>query len=141
MKRASRAAILMASVLACEAALQPPADHDDAKKALAVLERTKTTKVTYALYSWNKITPVDQAASEEWSAEFNDESSHRVETPRDRLIANCVEMSGFYNSLTSGKTLSGPAVAGAVCGINTDKPVISIRYMGHVVDPAGDASV
>lgn len=139
MKSVSRTAILIACALACQAALQPPADHDDTQKALAVLERTKTTKATYALYSWNKITPVDQPPSEEWSAEFNDGPSHRVETPRDRLIANCVEMSGSYYSLTSGKTVSGPAVAGAACGINTDKPMISIRYIGHVADPDGDA--
>ena len=133
-----RAAILSVSASVFIAALPPPSP-DNTQKAIAILNRTKTTAATYALYSWNKITPVDKLSFEEWSAEFNDGPLHRVETPRDRVVANCVERSGFYYSPTTGKTFSGPAVAGSACGINTDKPIISIRYIGRVVDPGGAA--
>ncbi|WP_454885113.1 hypothetical protein [Sphingomonas oryzagri] len=138
MKRAG-AAFLLISASVIIAALPPPPDPQDAQKAIAILNRTKTTGATYALYSWNKITPVDKPPFEEWSAEFNDGPLHRVETPRDRVIANCVERSGFYYSPTTGKTFSGPSVAGSACGINTDKQMISIRYVGRVVDPSGAA--
>jgi hypothetical protein len=138
MKRA-RAVFLSISALVFTAALPPPPDPQDAQKAMAILNRTKTTGATYALYSWNKITPVDKPSFEEWSAEFNDGSLHRVETPRDRVIANCVERTGSYYSPTTGKTFSGPAVAGSACGINTDKQMLSIRYIGRVIDPSGAA--
>jgi hypothetical protein len=125
--------------LFCDAALPPPPNPDDPQKAIAILNRTKTTQATYALYSWNQITPPGKPSFEEWSAEFNDGPLHRVETPRDRVIANCIERSGSYYSVTTGKTFSGPAVAGSACGINTDKPIISIRYIGRVVDSSGAA--
>lgn len=36
-----------------------------------IVSRTHTTRATYAVYYWNRLTPQRGEASEEWSAEFN----------------------------------------------------------------------
>jgi hypothetical protein len=76
-----------------------------------IVSRTHTTRATYAVYYWNRITPARGEASEEWSAEFNRGNWHRVETPRDRMIADCAAMKGIDLSLETGQIVSGPAVA------------------------------
>lgn len=139
MNRTKRVLVLVTAAFMCVAASPTSSGTDDAKRALSVLARTKTTSATYSLYSWNKISPPDRPSSEEWSAEFNDGPLHRVETPENRLIANCLEKSGSWYSVATSKTFSGPRVAGAACGINTDKPIISIRYIGRVSDGAVEA--
>jgi hypothetical protein len=113
--------------------------RENAERAASLIARTKTTSTTYARYAWSRITPPDRPPVEEWAAEFNDGPLHRVETPRDRLIANCFEKSGTAYSVATTKTFSGPGVAGIACGIDSTRPVISIRYIGPVVDPAGEA--
>jgi hypothetical protein len=131
--------VLISAAFVCAVALPETSTKVDVDKAIKVLARTKTTSATYALYSWNRITPPGRPPTEEWSAEFNDGPLHRVETPAHRLVANCVEKSGTEYSVATTQTFSGPGVAGAACGINTNKPIISIRYVGHVVDRAGEA--
>ena len=139
MNRTSCVVVAACVAFICAAASPETSSTDDADKALHILARTKTTRVTYSLYSWNRITPPDRPSTEEWSAEFNNGPLHRVETPRDRLVANCVEKSGTALHVPTAQAFSGPGVAGAACGINTNKPMISIRYLGHVVDRAGPA--
>jgi hypothetical protein len=51
----------------------------------AVVDRTKSTRATYAIYTWIRISRLGQPPHEEWSAEFNSGALHRVETPRDRV--------------------------------------------------------
>lgn len=138
MNRKSCVFICVGAAFICAAA-SPETSSKDGDRALSVLTRTKTTRATYSLYSWNRITPPDRPSTEEWSAEFNDGPLHRVETPRDRLVANCVEKSGTAYHVATTQTFSGSGVAGAACGIDTNTPIISIRYIGHVVDRAGEA--
>jgi len=142
MSRVKYVFVSLLPAIVCAAALPETSNSDAANRsdrALSVLIRTKTTSATYARYAWNKITPPDKATTEGWSAEFNDGPMHRVETPRDRLIANCVERSGAAYSVSTGQTFSGPGVAGTACGINTNKQITSIRYVGRVVDRVGEA--
>lgn len=103
-----------------------------------IVSRTRTTKATYAVYYWNRITPARGEASEEWSAEFNRGNWHRVETPRDRLIADCAAMKGIDLSLETGQIISGPAVAKTACGINATRPVRQSEYLGRQQGRLGD---
>lgn len=139
MNRRSCVLFALSTAFLCAAASPETSSKEDADRALSILARTKTTTATYSLYSWNRITPPGRPVTEEWSAEFNYGPLHRVETPRDRLVANCVEKSGTAYHVPTAQTFSGAGVSGAACGINTDKPMISIRYVGHVVDRAGQA--
>jgi hypothetical protein len=108
--------------------------------ALKLVQLTKTTSVTYAAYGWNVITLPGSEPVEEWSAEFHSGSLHRVETPRDRVIADCKEMTGTYLSLTTGNVTSGPGVAKSACGINTAKEILSAVSIGKVKGRFGYAN-
>jgi len=103
-----------------------------------IVSRTHTTRATYAVYYWNRITPSRGEASEEWSAEFNRGNWHRVETPRDRMIADCQAMKGIDLSLETGQIVSGPAVARAACGINANRPIRSSEYLGRQQGKLGE---
>lgn len=139
MNRMSCVFVTLGTVFVCAAALPETSSTRESDTALGILARTKAATATYSLYSWNWITPPGIPPTEEWSAEFNEGHLHRVETPRDRLVANCVEKSGTAYHVASAETFSGPGVAGAACGIDTNTPIISIRYIGRVVDRLGPA--
>lgn len=113
----------------------------DAEQAAAILARTKATQATYAAYFWNRITlPLpDQAPVEEWSAEFHQGDLHRVETPRDRVLADCRNGTGWALSLVTGALNHGPQVAAAACGINTNAIVAKLTLLGPVSTPFGPA--
>lgn len=134
-----RLIFVLLSASMCGAALPAPSSTNDSERAASIIAGTKTTSATYARYAWNKITPPGRPSTETWAAEFNDGPLHRVETPAARLVANCVEQSGTAYSVTTEKTFSGPAVAGTACGIDSNRPVISVRYVGPIVDRFGDA--
>ena len=82
-----------------------------------IIARSKLTREMYAVYFWNRIERPGQQPEEEWSAEFNSGDLHRVETPRDRIVADCAASTGTYLSLSTGKVITGPQVAGVACGI------------------------
>jgi hypothetical protein len=105
----------------------------------SVIERSKTTTATYALYQWTRLTPPNTPASEEWAAEFNSGTLHRVETPRDRVIADCRAKTGAALSLATGEIIRGERVANAACGINTDKQFLDMASLGQVARPYGKA--
>jgi hypothetical protein len=107
--------------------------------ARRVMEKTKTTTSSYSVYFWNKITQPGQSPVEEGSAEFHSGNLHRVETPRDRIVADCRRMSGSYFSVTSGEIIEGPKVAGAACGINANIAIISMELIGDVETKFGKA--
>lgn len=132
-------AFVLLSAATSGAAVPPSSSSDDPERAARIIAGTKTTSATYARYAWNKITPPGRPPTETWAAEFNEGPLHRVETPAARLVANCVEQSGTAYSVTSEKTFSGAAVAGTACGIDSNRPVISVRYIGPVVDRLGRA--
>jgi hypothetical protein len=103
-----------------------------ADRAMEVLRRTKTFEGTYSLYIWNRITLPNKEPVEEWSAEFHLGHLHRVETPRDRLVADCRARTGIALSLMTGEFVEGPEVAAAACGINTNFDFAGIRWLGRI---------
>jgi hypothetical protein len=127
-------AVMAGATMSCA-----PAGSGDDPAVRRVIERSKTTTMTYALYQWTRLTPLDAPASEKWAAEFNSGTLHRVETPNARLIADCREKTGAYLFLTTGEIIRGEKVAEAACGINTAKPFLGMQALGRVTTPYGKA--
>lgn len=127
--------VLLAISAAASAASYSPVEQ----KAGEVIQRTKTTRATYAVYNWNRIEIPGHPSTEEWSAEFHSGSLHRVETPRDRVVADCQSGTGSALSLMTGQIKSGPEVALYACGINTAKPIVSARWVGKISTHFGSA--
>lgn len=116
-----------AMVAACADSAEPAPDP----RALAALERTRTTRATYALYAWNWVKGSGYGTGPRWSAEFHRGHLHRVETPHVRLIADCSARTGTMLQVDSGKIESGAAIAGAACGIQSNSPVRALEWLGR----------
>ena len=84
------------------------------------------------MYLWNRVTKPGEPVFEEGSVEFHKGDLHRVETPRDRIVADCRTRTGFYLSVESGEIIEGPKVAAAACGINTNFAFKSIQLLRDV---------
>lgn len=96
-----------------------------------IVERTRTTAETYFLVSTNRITPNGVAPITEWASEANSGPLHRVETPRDRLVANCKTGWGAALRIQTGEVSHGAWIAKAACGIDANKELIEKRYLGR----------
>ncbi|PLK24435.1 hypothetical protein [Novosphingobium sp. TH158] len=105
-------------------------DGSDEARAREVIGRSKTTRATYAAYFWNVIRLKGADPMEEWSAEFNSGYRHRVETPHDRLVANCATKSGAHFSLIERTTRTGERVASTACGIAYDESIRKVAWLG-----------
>ena len=138
MLRTTQVGALVATALLGAACTPPTPEVALTGKVKDVVDRSKTTRATYALYSWNEITR-KEGPVQEWGAEFHSGDQHRVETPRDRVIADCKAQTGSALSLVTGKTVEGPSVARAACGINTNKAFTAIEWKGLVQTPFGVA--
>ncbi len=112
---------------------------DTSVTALQVLQKTKTPTTEYALYIWNRVTLPKQPPVEEWSAEFHSGDLHRVETPRDRVVANCRLLTGASLNLVTGAVSEGAQVANAACGINTNGSNVTFEWLGPVHSMFGRA--
>lgn len=99
-------------------------------EARALIDLTRKTRATYSLVNWNRITRRDGTVSEEWSAEFHNGVDHRVETPRDRIVADCAAMTGTYVQMGTAKMVTGAAVARAACGVQANSVILSARIGG-----------
>lgn len=95
--------------------------------AAVVINLTRTTTATYSVYAWNRLTRPGEAPFEEWAAEFHDGHSHRVETPRDRIVADCAAGTGTYLNLVTGEEVRGPQVAKAACGVQANAAILAAR--------------
>jgi len=130
----------LAALFACQNGAAPATVRQSVTgKTDAVIARSKRAQVTYAIYYWNRIEHPGQRPIEEWSAEFNSANHHRVETPRDRVIADCAAHTGTYLSLATGQVVTGPQIAGVACGINTNLPFLKTEFLGRVKSRFGDA--
>jgi hypothetical protein len=126
------------------------ADPGPDPRAKAALDRTKRTRETYALYSWNWVKGSGLDTGPHWSAEFHRGRLHRVETPHVRVIADCAAGTGTMFEVDSGRTESNASNAGAACGINSNFPIRNLEWLGRkktrfgaldmlrVVDPADE---
>jgi hypothetical protein len=115
-----------------QSASPPPPQTAEVEKVAQVISRTKVVSATYAVYYWNHGRSPSLAAADEWSAEFNSGSLHRVETPRDRVVADCKAGTGAYLNVASGQVTRGPGVAAAACGINTNRQIVAAKWVGRV---------
>jgi hypothetical protein len=100
-------------------------------RAKAAFERTKRTRETYALYSWNWVKGSGFETGPHWSAEFHRGNLHRVETPHVRVVADCAAGTGTMFEVASNRTESGAAAAGAACGINSNFPIRDLEWLGR----------
>lgn len=139
MQRSSRFAVAATLFVGLVGAAPAPADQSEVAKVGAIIARSKLTRATYAVYFWNRIQPPGQQTVEEWSAEFNSGSLHRVETPRDRIVADCAAPTGTYLSLSTGKVITGPQVAGVACGIDTNRQFLKVESLGRIKTHFADA--
>jgi hypothetical protein len=112
---------------------------DSSAEARAVIERTKKTRSTYSVYIRNHVTMPGDRVIKEWSAEFHLGDKHRVETPRDRVVADCLKRIGYHLSLTTGETTEGPRVVASACGIDTIPRLASIELLPNVRTKFGTA--
>ena len=104
------------------------------KQAEAVLvqqliERTQTTQAPYALVSSNEIRR-DDATIHEFAAEFNQGDLHRVETPRDRIVANCRTGWNAHLNVATGAITHDDSASGMACGVYTGDGVVSAEITG-----------
>lgn len=129
-------ALAAALVLSAPAAAAPA--PDDTAQAKAVITRSKTTRATYAVYTWMIVRLKGAEPVEEWSAEFNSGKLHRVETPRDRVVADCQRKTGAHRSLADGTTKTGQTIANTACGIAYDDAIRQIAWLGKFPSPWGE---
>lgn len=112
------------------AAWAPDSADEKTAAATKLIALTRETRTTYSLVTWNRIHRPDAAIVEDWAAEFHDGIHHRVETPRNRMVADCEAMTGTYVEIPTGKIVTGAQVARAACGINANKPILAARLGG-----------
>ncbi|MFM5930658.1 MAG: hypothetical protein ACKOPQ_07095 [Novosphingobium sp.] len=131
-------ALLAALFLASPASAASPDPSQGEAQARAVITRSKTTRTTYALYTWTTIRLKGAEPVEEWSAEFNSGPFHRVETPRDRVVADCARKTAAHLSLASGTVTADAATANTACGIAYDETVHRAAWLGKFASPWGE---
>ncbi|MFD2430410.1 hypothetical protein ACFSUK_24675 [Sphingobium scionense] len=102
-KPVGRQGLILLPLLLTAAA--PPEDVD------AVLALTRTTKATYAVCTWNVVTPSEEVQLKEWAAEYHQGDRHRVETPRDRIVANCATGEAQHLDVRTGEVSTSPSLA------------------------------
>ena len=130
---------LVGLVLATIALAEPAHSQGEIDQAAqAAIERSRTTNATYSVYNWNRITIPGAEPIEEWSAEFHDGTLYRVETPRNRLIADCAAGIGTHVNLASGERTRNQAVARAACGVQANSRVLSASFDGRTTGEYGN---
>ncbi|MDX8357145.1 hypothetical protein [Sphingopyxis terrae] len=100
---------------------------DDAR---ALIARTRETQAAYSIIASVTLYKPDGSIVGEWSAEFHDRNQHRVETPRDRIVADCAEMTGTYLDLATMKASQNAAIARAACGVQANSKILSAKVAG-----------
>lgn len=108
-----------------------------ATEAEAVVALTRETRATYSVFFWNVVTKQGEPTRGEWSAEFHKGALHRVETPRDRIVADCAQGTGAYLKVQTGLIYQGPEVAKAACGIQANSKVLAMAFLGAASGPFG----
>lgn len=84
----------------------------------AVIARTRNPAGDYSLLQWTDVRLDGGQDFSFWAAEFHRGSLHRVETPLDRIVADCAAMTGTHVSLVTGETKTGRAIAETACGVD-----------------------
>lgn len=100
-----------------------PAKPTAKPDADGIIALTRNTTATYAAYSVTHL--FEPVPSQEQTAEFHSGHLHRVETPRDRVVANCETGEGYHFRLPEGTIRSDPSVAKSACGIDANRTLLS----------------
>lgn len=128
---------LLLAVAASVSATAPPTLVDP--RVTAITARTRESRATYALYNWTRITRPGRDPIEEWAAEFNRGAMHRVETPRDRIVADCAAMTATYYNVLTGEESTGSDIAKTACGIDSTLPNVRSTWLGRSETQFGPA--
>jgi hypothetical protein len=99
-------------------------------RATAVIERTHKTTAIYSVYVWTTIYLPGRKPIEEWAAEFHRGRLHRVETPRDRVVADCSAMTGAHLQVATGRIDRGRQYALMACGIDQGE-ILGSQWLGR----------
>lgn len=127
-------AMLLAVFLAPATAADPPPALDP--RAIAVIERTATTRQTYAVYTRIVLhLPSDKRTFV--TAEFHEGDKHRVDTPDMRMVADCKGGAGFRWLATTGEVRAEANAAASACGIDRTARLIWARYLGQATGSFG----
>ena len=102
------------------------------QRAQAAVDRSRTPTADYSVFTWNEANTPDRGQVSEWGAEFHRGQLHRVETPLNRLIADCGKQTGTWLNVQTGERISSPRVAKAACGVNANATVSSTRFLGEM---------
>ncbi|WP_260580951.1 hypothetical protein [Sphingopyxis sp. PET50] len=108
--------------------------------AEAVIARTKAPTTDYSLFVWTVINPDQSDIVDGWTAEFHSGSRHRVETPWNRVVADCAAMTGRHLHLPTGEVRTGREVANSACGIDTNM-VAGMKYVGKAESGYGQLDI
>ena len=120
--------------LLAAAAISTPTIADEppiGQAASDLIALTRETDTAYSVVHWNRIELSDGTVVAQWAAEFHDRNLHRVETPYDRLIADCAAMTGTRHNLVTGEMTTGAQVAREACGIQANSEILSAEIKGR----------
>jgi hypothetical protein len=116
--------IFAISLVGCTAIANPVAE--------AVVDRTRYTTATYAVYLWGSAVGEDGKAEEHWSAEFHSGDWHRMDGPNMRVIANCRTHVGYFHDVATGETTNAPNAYRGSCGIYDAPNVINVALLPQI---------
>ena len=102
-------------------------------RAEEVTARTRTTESTYTIYWRVRIAGKSSEPAYAWGATFRRGSLLRVEDSRSRAVADCSVGTGtkYYHSIGRNDYSVGRKVAERYCGIDADRKVVSISWLGQ----------
>lgn len=123
--------LLLCALSGAAQAKKRPATVAADPRAQEVFDRTKAIRATYSVYDWNWRRGDDGRVSLHWSAEFHRGSSHRMETPDLRAVADCSTREATLLEIASGSTHRHAWIANAICGIRSDRIVHSLEWVGR----------
>ena len=107
----------------------------------AVVDRSKTTRVSYRVVTTSEISSNGNRWTET-EAEFQQGSMHRVEVPATRVLANCDTGEAYVFAVLAGHLVNNPAIGAGACGIDMAVDhVISGRLLEPVSGDYGRADV
>ena len=111
-----------------------PSSHTSPSAIIAshvqsLIRRTQTTDATYALVNANEIRR-DDGTIHEFGAEYNQGDLHRVETPRDRIVANCRTGWVAHLNIASGEISHEGELSRMACGIYIGDGLRSAKVTG-----------
>ena len=108
-------------------------------KAQEVVLRTRSSNTTYTIY-WRSYGADGGAKTDyAWGATFRQGPLLRYESRDKRVVADCAARTAtrYYESIGRNEYSSGPKIAKAYCGIDSELGIVSSRYLGQTESKFG----